>query len=203
MHPDDPVLAAFLSRQYEEARALERQSTVMELAALNGSPPRRYVATFHARGLVQGDGDVQQADVARFGVWIPEGYLKDDIDLGTMPIVTYLGPHPRPFHPQILPFPPFAVCIHMTPGTPLTALLRAAYEVWCYQLVNTSDNGLNPRAASWARAHAGRFPVDPRPLTGRAGGVRIRKKQSPEREAMPAPMFRRSPGGVGLGTGGT
>ena len=151
----------------------------MELAAADGVAPQRYVATFHAKGLVQSPSGIHEADVARFGIWLPDDYLRDDIDLAKFPIATYLGPHPQPFHPQILPFPPFAVCIHMAPGTPLVALIRAAYEVWSFQLVGTADNGFNPRAASWARSQPPeRFPVDARPLTGRRSGMRVRVKRS-------------------------
>ena len=178
MQTDDPVLDAFLSQQLDEARELERKSTVMELAIVDGTPPQRYVATFHAQGLVRNAGGVEEANVARFGIWLPDDYLKDDIDLAHMPIATYLGPHPNPFHPQILPFPPFAVCIHMVPGTPLTALIRAVYEVWTYQLVSTWDNGLNPKAASYSRAQPPeRFPIDSRPLTGRRSGMKVRIKR--------------------------
>ena len=178
MHPDDPVLEAFLAQQSDDAQELEQKSTVMELAVVDGDPPQRYVATFHARGLVQSPGGPQEADVARFGIWLPDDYLMDDVDLAQMPIVTYLGPHPRPWHPNMLPFPPFIVCMHMVSGTPLVALLRGAYELWTYQLVSTSDNGLNPSAASWARSQPPeRFPVDPRPLTGRRSGLKVRAKR--------------------------
>jgi len=150
----------------------------MELAAVHGDPPQRYVVTFRAKGLVQSVTGVQEADVARFGIWLPDEYLKDDVDLAHMPIITYLGPHPQPWHPNMLPVVPYIVCVHMVPGTPLVTLLRGAYELWTYQLVSTSDNGLNPRAASWARSQPPeRFPVDPRPLTGTRSGMRVRVRR--------------------------
>jgi len=195
MHPEDPVLDAFLAEQYREARELERRSTVMQLAAVEGEPPQKYVLTFHATGLVETDGQVKRTDVARFGIWLPDEYLKDDVDLAHMPIVTYLGPHPRPWHPNVLPFRPYVACVHMVPGTPLVALLRGAYELWTYQLVQTWDNGLNPRAASWARSQpSDRFPIDPRPLTGRRGKVRVRAK--------PGRVSTRRPGDSAIRKGG-
>ena len=179
MQRDDPVLQAFLGQQLEGARQLERMSTVMQLAIFDGDPPQRYVATFHAKGLVQNRDGVQESDLASFGIWLPDDYLRDDIDLAHMPILTYLGPHPRPWHPNILPFPPYVVCVHVAPGTPLPALLRAAYEIHTYQLVSVGDNGLNPEASAWVRSQpAGRFPVDPRPLTGRRSGVTVRVRRS-------------------------
>jgi hypothetical protein len=189
MTSHDPVLDAFLAQQFEEVRELERRSPVLEVMTMDGEPHQLYVATFHARGLVQHAGVVEEAHEARFGFNLMDQYLADDVDLSRLPIVTYLGPHPAPWHPNILPFPPFAVCLHIAPGTPLAALLRGAYELWTYQLFSTWDNGLNPRAASWARSQpAARFPVDSGPLTGRrlSGRARLRKRAPQAAAGAPA-----------------
>ena len=57
----------------------------------------------------------------------------------------------------------------MTPGTSLVDLLYQAYEVLTYQkFTSREDDALNAVACAWARKHMDRFPVDSRPLKGRA-----------------------------------
>ena len=158
----DTIFQAFLKRQYEEAMELAAQSDILDLQPLDGTPTQRYLATFHAKGLVKDRaGRVVEADGCAIGIWLPDDYLRR---AETPLVVTYLGP-PRPWHPNIMP--PF-ICLHLTPGMPLVDLLHTLYEVWTYHLFNVGDEGLNHACAEWVRHQdPTRFPVDLRPMKRR------------------------------------
>ncbi|MBM3882250.1 MAG: hypothetical protein FJ387_21445 [Verrucomicrobia bacterium] len=160
---NDPVYQGFLMRQFEEATALARQSDVLELAPQDGRPPNRYLAHFQCKGLVRdGSGGPVEFNHLLVGIWLPEDYLRQ-VNPGQ--VLTYLGPAPQPWHPQIRP--PF-ICAHIPPGTRLTDVLHTLYDLWTYNLVAVGDNGLNPDAAAWYRQqHPSRFPLERRPLKRR------------------------------------
>lgn len=174
----DPVLVAFLKQQHKQAMELVRRSPVMEIVPVDGSPPNKYAIEFRARGLVrEPGGEIGFSDRCTIGLWMPENYLRDDWDEVRMPILTYLGPHPVPWHPNISikPGQPHFVCVHVRPGTPLVQLVQGAYEIWTWKLYYTGDDGLNPEASAWARRQdRARFPVDKRPLVGRTGTPRMK-----------------------------
>lgn len=173
MATGDPIMDVFLREQLRDLRALRSKAPRMEVMPGRGDAPRQYHLLFHAKGLVQGDGDrIEEAAGARFSIRLPDDYLREDIDLEHIPVLRYFGPHPRPWHPNIQLASPHIVCVHLVPGTPLTTLVRAAYEIWTWQLVRTWDNGLNAEASRYARTHLSRFPIDPRPLT-EAGRPRL------------------------------
>ena len=76
-------------------------------------------------------------------------------------MLTFLGPA-GVWHPNIRP--PF-VCLDVSPGTPLDALLYSLYDLLTWNVYGGRDDGLNPAAAQWARRQPpGRFPLDRRPL---------------------------------------
>ncbi len=161
---DDPVLKAFLARQREDAAHLAAQSDRLDLVPVEGRPPQRYIACFHARGLIQDEhGRIAEAERFDVGIWLPDDYLRR---AEVTRVLTYLGPHRRPWHPNIRP--PL-ICAHLRPATPLVELLYVCHELWTWNLFATGDDGLNPAASQWARRQSpGRFPVDRRPLKRRA-----------------------------------
>ncbi|MCL4180048.1 MAG: hypothetical protein KJ072_20160 [Verrucomicrobia bacterium] len=172
----DPVFGDFLGRQCQEGMALARNSDLLELMPLDGLRSSRYLAEFRCRGLIEDErGAIVDYDRFAVGIWFPEDYLRR-VDLSQ--VVTYLGPAPRPWHPNINgPF----ICLHITPGTPLVDILYGCFELFTWNLKYTGDEGLNHAAAQWARRQEpARFPLDRRPLRRRAldlhvateGGVR-------------------------------
>lgn len=160
---EDKILSSFLKHQFVEGMALARASDILRLTPVHGDPPTHYIASFAATGLVQDpQGEIVEAPGADFGIALSADYLRQ-----AQPglVVTYLGPHPRPWHPNIRP--PY-ICVHLLPGTPLVDLLYACFELWTWTLYSTRDEGLNHEAAQWARNQpSGRFPIDRRPLKRR------------------------------------
>jgi hypothetical protein len=161
----DKIREAFLRRQFEEGMELVGNSDVLDLTPLtDGDKPCRYIAHFEGlRGLVRNDqGQIVMHDKFMVGIWFPEDYLRR-VDIPQ--VLTYLGPHPDPWHPNIRP--PF-VCAHITPGTGLVDILYTCYEIWTWNLYATGDEGLNHAASQWSRKQErSRFPIDRRPLKRR------------------------------------
>lgn len=162
----DKIYEAFLRRQFEEGMALTNSSDVLDLTPLpGGEPPFRYLAHFEGRrGLVRDQrGQIVEFDEFIVGVWFPEDYLRR---VTITQVLTYLGPHPEPFHPNLRP--PFS-CMHVEPGTGIVDILYACHEIWTWNLFATGDDGLNRSAAQWSRKQdPSRFPIDRRPLKRRA-----------------------------------
>lgn len=159
----DTIFQEFLHRQYLEGMALMADSDILSLHPVSGRDSDRYVAEYHCRGLVQNpDGEIVEHNCFAVGIWFPEDYLRR-VDLSL--VVTYLGPSPRPWHPNIRP--PH-ICLHITPGTPLVHILHGCFELFTWCLKNTGDEGLNHAAAQWARTQdPSWFPIDRRPLRRR------------------------------------
>lgn len=166
----DPVFERFLDAQFVEAMQLARDSDILRLLPIEGVPPQRYIAEFTSKGLVR-DGRGEVCEAMRFSVMV---YLPDDYlaDVHPAHVLTYAGPHPHPFHPNIrAPF----VCAHIRPGTPLVQVLNVVNEIWTWQLYHTADEGLNHEASQWARHQdPRRFPIDKRPLKRRSFSVNVR-----------------------------
>jgi hypothetical protein len=186
---NDRIFESFLESQYAQGVALARSSDILELVPVDGTPPRRYIAGFRARGLALNPaGEVVEFDRFDVGIWLPDDYLRR---AEAPQVLTYLGPSPRPFHPNIRP--PF-ICVHLRPGTPLVDLLYSCFELWTYNLYATHDEGLNHAAAQWARNQPpGRFPVDGRSLKRRPLSLQIVQidQPAPAAERGSAPRARR------------
>jgi hypothetical protein len=162
---------AFLSRQFEKGMELAGNSDILDLKPQpDRDPPCRYVAHFEGcRGLVR-DESGQVVEFPRFvvGVSFPQDYLRHVI---TPQVLTYLGPHSEPWHPNILP--PF-VDTFIEPGTALVDILHVCHEIWTWNLFATGDEGLNHAAAQWSRQQEqSRFPIDRRPLKRRAVQIAV------------------------------
>jgi len=162
----DKIFEAFLRQQFEEGMALADSSDVLDLTPLSGGePPVRYIAHFEGRlGLVrEPGGQIVEFEKFMVGIWFPEDYLRR---VNIPQVLTYLGPHPDPWHPNIRrPF----LCAHIKPGTGLVDILYACHEIWTWNLFATGDEGLNHAASQWSRKQdRSRFPIDRRPLKRRA-----------------------------------
>lgn len=159
----DLIFSAFLRRQYEEGMALMAASDILKLMPLSGPVSDRYIAEFNSRGLIQDEaGNVVEFNRFAVGIWFPEDYLRR-VDVSV--ILSYLGPAPRPFHPNCRP--PY-LCLFIRPGTSLVDILHSCYELFSWQLWNTADEGLNHEASQWARQRdPSWFPIDRRPLRRR------------------------------------
>jgi hypothetical protein len=160
---NDKILESFLTRQHEAAEELAAASDILKVQAVDAEPHQRWIAEYHARGLIQAaSGEIVEADGFAVGIWLPEDYLRV---VRPGQVLTYLGPHRHPWHPNIRP--PF-VCLRIAPGTALVDLLYWCYEMWTWSLYYTGDEGLNHAAAQWARGQdRSRFPIDRRPLKRR------------------------------------
>jgi len=162
----DVIYEVFLRKQLEEGMALAEASDILNLTPLPDSdPPCRFIAHFDGcRGLVRDErGEIVEFDKFRMGIWLPPDYLKR---VSIPQVLTYLGPHSDPWHPNLRP--PFA-CMDIVPGTSLVDLLYNCFELWNWSLFSTRDDGLNPAASQWARKQErSRFPIDRRPLKRRA-----------------------------------
>src|SRR5262245_43829051 len=114
----DRIFREFLNRQYDEGTALAADSDILKLMPMNGPASDHYMAEFNCRGLIQNDGsEIVEFNKFAVGIWFPEDYLRT-VDLQA--VLTYLGPAPRPWHPNLLGP---TVCLHITPGTELVSIL--------------------------------------------------------------------------------
>lgn len=163
---NDRILEAFLRRQFEEGMALAGSSDVLELIPLPGEdPPSRYIAHFEGcNGLVRDTrGRIVEFDKFAVGIWFAEDHLRR---VNPAQVLSYLGPHHEPWHPNLRP--PF-ICAHIEPGTGIVDVLYAAFEIWTWNLFATHDEGLNHAASQWSRKQdRRRFPIDRRPLKRRS-----------------------------------
>jgi len=161
----DKIFEAFLRRQFEEGKALAASSDALELIAMpDGDPPSRYIAHFErCNGLVRdARGAIVEFDKFAVGIWFADDHLRR---VNPAQVLTYLGPHPDPWHPNLRP--PF-ICTHIEPGTGLVDILYACFEIWTWNLFATHDEGLNHAASQRSRKQdRNRFPIDRRPLQRR------------------------------------
>jgi hypothetical protein len=159
----DVVFQSFLRKQAAEAQRLEADSDILSVVPLDGPFPQHYIARFCAKGLIRSaTGEIIETTGFDVGIFLPDDYLRQ---VQAAQVLTYLGPHHEPWHPNIRP--PF-ICIHLVPGMALTDLLRACYDLWTWNLYSTRDEGVNHAAAQWARHELPeRFPIDRRPLRRR------------------------------------
>lgn len=178
MGAGDRVMEAFLRRQLEDGLALAGESDIVRLLPMGGEPPRAYIARFESIGLVEtAAGQIERAETFDVGISFPPDYLRR---ADVREVLTYLGPHHRPWHPNIKP--PL-ICVRVLPGTQLVDLLYTCYELWTWRLYATGDEGLNHAAAQWARRQdPERFPVDPRPLKRRTLNLEVEEIPADERK---------------------
>ncbi|MFQ5669248.1 MAG: hypothetical protein ACE5HD_01865 [Acidobacteriota bacterium] len=168
----DPIFTSFLKSQYVEGLELARQSDLLDLVPVDGTPVSRYLARFSCRGLVRSAaGEVRPADRFDVGIWFHDGYL---LRADPCKVLTWLGPRDV-FHPNISADVPVICLGRITSGTTLVELLFRCFELITYQKVTMrEDDALNRHACRWARRNQDRFPVDRRPLKRRTVQVRIR-----------------------------
>lgn len=161
--PTDPIYNAFVRTQLTQGMQMAAESDRMALTPMAGNPPRQFILEFNCKSLVIDEQDrvIERDGLWAFGINFPATYLRGGFHGAE--VIAYLGPEPRPWHPQIRP--PF-VCLEVRPATPLTALAVNLYELITWNLYSTSDDGLNKAASQWYRnSGASRsFPVDRRPL---------------------------------------
>jgi hypothetical protein len=174
----DVVRDAFLERQYEEGMALAQASDMLRLAPFDGTPPDRYLAEFTCKGLVRSaGGEVEEAGYFLVGIWFPSDYLRR---AEPWQVLSWFGPR-NVFHPNISDHAPFICVGRLVPGTTLVDLLYQCFEIITYKKVTMrEDDALNRSACSWARDNQHRFPIDPRPLKGRALDLKIAHRLAAE-----------------------
>lgn len=160
----DPILKSFLTRQRDDAAALNRESDLVEIVPVWGDPPSRYRVRFRCRGLIGSAEAVEESDRFEVGIWFPPDYLRR---ADPFQVLTWLGP-PDVFHPNISPMLPLVCIGRLTRGTRLVDLVHRLFDVITYNNVTMVEHdALNRAACDWARKNRQRFPVDRRPLKRR------------------------------------
>lgn len=163
----DNIRNSWLLRQYEEGMNLAANSDILDLAPLEGSPPDRYLARYHCRGIVSSAGAVDIVDEHMVVIYFPAQYLRTKCEPGL--VVTWLGPR-EIFHPNIRHH--FCCPGDIPPGMSLYTLLCQIYQMISFQRYTTLEyDALNAEACRWARQNQHRFPVDQRRSLLRAGAV--------------------------------
>jgi len=163
----DNILDFFLRDQLREALQLEAESDLLKLDFDREDPaPQRYVACFRAKTLIQTNrGEIVEAEGFDVGISMGNDHLRR---VNPVEILTYLGPHARPWHPNLFACRPTPICVSIRPGMGLVDILHVVYDVFTWNLFNTGDEGLNHPASQWARHQdPSRFPIDRRPLKWR------------------------------------
>ena len=161
----DKIREGFLRRQYEEAQALERESDLLEVSALPGDPPTRYIVALRCKGLIRVNDRIREHDTWEIGVNFPPDYLRR---ADPFQVITVLNPLLTAWHPNISRKAPIVCIGRLTPGTGLVDMIYQVYEVVTYNKVTMrEDDCLNVEACSWARRNQHRFPIDRRPLKRR------------------------------------
>lgn len=155
------VFEGFLAEQLEQARALNRDSDLVEILPL-GEPADRFLVHFSCTGLEQTvNGSIVEGQAFTVGVRFPAEYLRV---ANPFEVVTWISP-PTVFHPNISPAAN-AICIgRVAPGTSLTDVVYQCWELITWQRATLrEDDALNHVACEWARYNQSRLPVDTRPL---------------------------------------
>ncbi len=157
----DVIYESFLRQQLQEGLALSRASDLVELVPTDDELPAKYLARFHCKGLVKRGSTVEVASRFEVGIRFPPDYLRR---ADPNAVLTWLGPR-NVFHPNISDRAPVACIGAILPANPLVDLLYRVWEVITYRKRTTNEfDALNTAACQYARNHAARFPIDPRPL---------------------------------------
>jgi hypothetical protein len=169
----DAILTDFLREQFAQAVQLASESDLVTVTPLRGNPPSQYVLEFFCKGLAKDEhGAIVQSDGPwGFGVNFPATYLRGNFH--SAEVLAYLGPVPKPFHPNLRP--PF-VCLEVRPATSLVDLIYSLFELLTWSLLSTHDEGLNHEASQYYRNEQDpkRFPIDRRPLKRRALNLTVK-----------------------------
>lgn len=168
-------MTRFLQQQLAEGQALAAASDLVGVFPVAGFGPEidRYLVEFRCAGLAREQGNVVVRHCWAFGIVFPPDYLRQPPD--TAMILTYFGPEPEPWHPNLRP--PF-VCMHLPPGASLVEITLGLFDLITWNVYSTADEGLNHAASQWARRpeNQARLPLERRPL-----------KRRPEAPAISAP----------------
>jgi hypothetical protein len=170
----DAIFSSFLERQEAEARALARESDLLEVVPVGSRPYQHFLLRFFCKGLVETRDGVVEAEHFEIGAYFPVHYWQR---AHPVEVLTCLGPV-NVFHPNIR-FP-FICPGWLMPGTSLSDLILQCYEILTYQKVTMrEDDALNRKACAWARQNVGRFPIDNRPIISRRIPSRVRMSATP------------------------
>jgi hypothetical protein len=175
----DPVMEGFLKRQLAAAAEVTASSPLVSIkpiisaaaaAAGLGGLPQHYVAAFTCKGLIRrATGEIAEAERFLVGIYFPPHYLKKP---NTFESFALLEPR-EVFHPNI--DGPF-ICtgegfMRRSPGLVEIAFRLFAIITWA---TYSAKDALCPTAAAWARRNQDRrFPIDRRPLRGRALAIEL------------------------------
>jgi hypothetical protein len=159
----DAILERFLEEQFATVSEFASSSDLMELSAVHGRPPSRYLAHFFCKGLVlTSDGQIAECDHFEVGIHLHAQYLRKVIVPLTITILEPLNV----WHPNING--PLICVGHLLPGTELVSLLYQVYEIITFHNVTMKESdALNAAACKWARQNQSMFPLDRRPLKRR------------------------------------
>lgn len=151
-----------LRADWESIQRLVEESRFIEIGQRMGSPPEKYLVTFHCKGLMRAAGAVQPSISSSHQVEI---YLHQQYPR-IQPRLTW---RTAIFHPNILSGDRNGgVCIGgWSAAETLADLCVRLAEMVQYKRYNPRDP-LDPEAAEWAVEHFLDLPIDERPIIGAA-----------------------------------
>ena len=154
----DHIMQSWSAAEFRAGAHLARGSDVLRLQAETGPHPRRLLAEFRCRGLVEARRGIEECDRHLVGISFPANHLREFSRFGE--VITWMAPVGA-FHPNIKA--PFCCIGPIAPGTGLVPILLQLYQMITWQrFTPREDDALNPAACRWARANMHRFPVDDR-----------------------------------------
>ena len=150
--------AGRLKRLYndrDQMLLLHQSNGLIQLIAVDGDPPERYVVAFHCRGVAEIDANDQPVvrEDHRTELILTAEYPR------VRPLIRWMTPI---FHPNFIRGD---VCIkEWYPQQPLAELCQVLAEMVQYKNYNTTSP-LNMDAALWAMRHRSELPIDSRSLS--------------------------------------
>lgn len=151
----DNVLNDFLDTQRQEIYALAAESDLLNVHAIDPSPPRDYAIELRCKGLQKVNGDIVEHDQWNFRIRFSDDHLRI---VDPFRLVTVLTPT---FHSNV--YGPFVCLGRIRPAISLVDIVYQLFEIFSFQNFSPHD-GVNQRACAWCREHMDRFPIDRRPL---------------------------------------
>ena len=153
----DKIYSRFLQKSYEQAKALEAESDILQIVDKKGDPPFAVLLQFsgiehliqnHQTGQVQMISEPVLADG-----YFPADYLRNvDPDL-YLKVVAILSPDF--FHPNVkMPFGWVCLGHDFLPGTTLGDLIFHLYDIISYQNTTVDErDAFNPAACRYLRQY--------------------------------------------------
>lgn len=148
-----------LEAEYQQLLDIRSRSDLLDIEALEGTPPKRYRVTFKCKGIMLHPNSGKPCVTTRhtMEVYLPARYPAEP------PYIKWITPI---FHPNFSKGG--SVCIGIAgkdwaPSLNLAWIVEQIADMITYRFFNINDPW-NKEAAEWARDNIDKFPLDDRPL---------------------------------------